>query len=154
MNDNQPSTIKILWNDYLAFLAAIFCLMAPGLYIYDTYLANKPISNMLWITTAIFIVAFFFLFYRYVTILSLYNNGLEAKAIITEIGFFRDRGIIKYNFQFNGQNYASHMRVMKNKKTTSYQVGMEIKVILDSENPKRSLIKELFQQDEKNPSSP
>ncbi|MBN8583232.1 MAG: hypothetical protein J0L96_21385 [Anaerolineae bacterium] len=147
MNDNQPSTIKILWNDYVAFLAAIFCLMAPGLYIYDTYFANKPISNMLWITTAIFIVAFFFLIYRYFTILSLYNNGLEAKALITEIGFFRDRGIIKYNFQFNGQNHASHMRVMKNKKTTSYQVGMEIKVIVDRENPKRSLIKELFQQD-------
>ena len=147
MNDNQPSTIKILWNDYVAFLAAIYCLMAPGLYIYDTYFANKLISNMLWITTAIFIVAFFFLIYRYFTILSLYNNGLEAKAIITEIGFFRDRGIIKYNFQFNGQNYASHMRVMKNKKTTSYQVGMEIKVIVDRENPKRSLIKELFQQD-------
>ncbi len=147
MNDNQPSTIKILWNDYVAFLAAIFCLMAPGLYIYDTYFANKPISNMLWITTAIFIVAFFFLIYRYFTILSLYNNGLEAKALITEIGFFRDRGIIKYNFQFNGQNYTSHMRVMKNKKTTSYQVGMEIKVIVDRENPKRSLIKELFQQD-------
>ena len=147
MNDNQPSIIKILWNDYGAFLAMIICLVMPGLYLYDTYFANKPISNMLWITSGVCSVALFFLIYRVTTLISLYNNGLEAKAIINEIGFFRDRGIIKYNFPFNGQNYASHMRVMKNKKTTSYQVGMEIKVIVDRENPKRSLIKELFQQD-------
>lgn len=147
MNDNQPSIIKILWNDYGAFLAAIFCLVAPGLYIYDTYFASKPIPNLLVITVIIFALALIFLIYRYFTILSLYNNGLEAKAIITGIGFFRDRGIIKYNFQFNGQNYASQMRVMKNKQTTSYQVGMEVIVIVDRENPKRSLIKELFQQD-------
>ena len=147
MNDNQPSLLKILWNDYGAFLAMIFCLIAPGFYLYDTYFADKPISNMIWITIAIFTVALFFLIYRFTVLISLYNNGLEAKASITEIGFFRDRGIIKYNFQLNGQNYASQMRVMKNKKTTSYQVGMEIKVIVDRENPKRSLIKELFKQD-------
>jgi hypothetical protein len=36
------------------------------------------------------------------------------------------------------------MTVMKNKLTTCYQTGQEIEVIVDRENPKKSLIKDLF----------
>ena len=144
MNDNQPSFLKIIWIDYWAFISTIFCIIAPGFYVYDTFFARAFIPNFEWVVLGIFLLAFFGLASRYISIVSLYNSGLEAMATISEIGFFRDRGYIKYIYSYENHRYASQMTVMKNKLTMRYGIGDEIEVIVDRENPKKSLIKDLF----------
>lgn len=144
MNDKQPSILKIIWIDYWAFVSAISCLVAAGLYVYDTFFQSNPASSFTWVTFGIFGLGLLGLGWRYISIVTLYNSGLEARATISEVGFFRDRGYIKYIYPYENMKYASHMTVMKNKTTTRYQIGNEIDVIVDRENPKKSMIKDLF----------
>lgn len=144
MNDKQPSILKIIWIDYWAFISAIFCIIAPGIYVYDTFIAANPTGNLVWILAGVLLISLLGLMLRYVSIVSLYNSGLEAKATISEVGFFRDRGYIKYIYPYEKKKYASKMRVMKNKTTLQYQIGDEVDVIVDRENPKKAIIKNLF----------
>jgi hypothetical protein len=143
MNDKQPNIIKIFWNDYWAFISAVFCIVAIGFYFYDIFVATNS-SGFMWVAIGMFLLGLFGFIVRYISIVSLYNSGIEAKAVISEVGFFRDRGYIKYIYSFENKKYASQLSVMKNKTTASYQIGEEIEVIVDRENPKKSLIKRLI----------
>src|SRR5688572_19045358 len=118
MNEKQPSGLKIILNDYGAFLSLMFCIIAPGLYLYDALMAENPSQGFRWIAIGMFLLAFFALVTRFISIISHYNSGTETKAIINEIGFFRDRGSIKYIYSLDNQKYASRITVMKNKSTT------------------------------------
>ena len=144
MNDKQPSILKIIWIDYWAFVCTIFAIIAPGLYLYGRFSQGAFIPNLDWITLGLLTLALFGLASRYISIVSLYNSGLEAKATISDIGFFRDRGYIKYIYTFENRKYASQMTVMKNRITTQYRIGNEIEVMVDRENPKKSIIRDLF----------
>jgi hypothetical protein len=144
MNEKQPSSLKIILNDYAAFLSLMFCMIAPGLYLYDALIAENPSQGFRWIAIGMFLLAFLFLATRFISIISLYNSGIETTAVINEIGFFRDRGYIKYIYSLDNKKYASRITVMKNKSTEKYQIGNEVEVMVSRENPKKSLIKELF----------
>ena len=144
MNDKQPSLWKIIWIDYWAFVSIMLCLIAAGMYVYETFLSKVPAQSITWVALGVFGLGLLGLAWRYVSIVSLYNSGLEARATVSEVGFFRDRGYIKYIYPYENKKYASHMTVMKNRTTTRYQVGQEIEVMVDRENPKKSIIKDLF----------
>ena len=144
MNEKQPSILKIIWIDYWAFISAMLCLVAVGMYVYDTFFSGNPTQSFTWLSLGIFILGLLGLAWRYVSLVSLYNSGLEAKATVSEVGFFRDRSYIKYIYPYENQKYASHMTVMKNKTTIRYQVGTQMEVMVDRENPKKSMIKDLF----------
>ena len=144
MNDKQPSLLKIIWIYYWTFVSAVFCLVAAGMYIYDAFLDGKSTQSLTWVSLGIFLLGLLGVAYRYISIVSLYNSGLETRATVSEVGFFRDRGYIKYIYPYENKKYASYMTVMKNKTTTRYQIGAEIEVIVDRENPKKSIIKDLF----------
>jgi hypothetical protein len=144
MNDKQPSLWKIIWIDYWAFVSTVFCLIAAGMYVYDTYFKETSTRNFIWFVLGTLGIGLLGLAWRYISIVSLYNSGLETKATVSEIGFFRDRGYIKYIYPYENKKYASRMTVMKNKLTTRYRIGSEIEVIVDRENPKKSVIKDLF----------
>jgi hypothetical protein len=144
MNDKQPSILKIIWMDFWAMISTIFVVVSPALYFYLAYTEENFSQQPAWILWGLFALAIFGLASRCISIFSLFNGGLEARATISEIGFFRDRGFIKYVYSFQGQKYASQMRVMKNRTTTSYQIGDEVNVIVDRENPRKSIIRDLF----------
>jgi hypothetical protein len=144
MNDKHPSILKIISIDYFAFLSTALGLMAVGLYVYDRFFQGNTSQSFAWFAAGILVLGLLGLAWRYISIVSLYNNGLEARATVSVVTFFRDRGAIRYIYPYEGKRYAGHMTVMKNKRTTSYDVGDEIEVIVDRENPKKSLIKDLF----------
>lgn len=144
MNEKKPSIVKIFWNDYWSFLSTTFCVVAIGFYLYDIFVVTNSVSNFKWIAIGMFLLGLFGVMTRFISIISLYNSGIETKATVSEIGFFRDRGYIKYIYSFENKKYASQMSVMKNKTTIKHQVGQEINVIVDRENPQKSLILDLF----------
>lgn len=144
MNNRYPSLFKILWIDYWAFVSAALCLIAAGMGIYNTYLSRNPTPGILWVALGVLALGLWGVALRYISIVSLYNSGLETKATVSEVGFFRDRGYIKYIYPYENRKYASRMTVMKNGMTTRYEIGNEIEVIVDRENPRKSLIKDLF----------
>lgn len=144
MNTSRPSFAKILWVDYWALLSALVGMLAVGFYIYNSFLSAKPVENM-----NLFVVAGFFLgvlgvMLRYASIASLIGSGLEVRATVSEVGFFRDRGFIKYIYTHEGKRLTGHTSVMKNKTTTRYQPGQEVTIVVDRENSKKTLLKDLF----------
>lgn len=144
MNDKRASILKIIWVDAWAMFAAIFTLVAPGIYIYDTFFAEQSTVNLNWIMLGILVLSLLGLAMRVISILSLCNAGLEAKATITEIVFFRDRGYIKFLYTHQGQKYIGSQSVMKNKITTQYRNGQEVNIAVDRENAKKAIITDLF----------
>jgi hypothetical protein len=143
MEDRQPVFWKVIWVDYWAFLFAAFSILSPLVYVY-TIMASKMSRDFSWLLMSFWVATIVGLFWRYRSIISLYNDGLEAKATIIQVGFFRDRGYIKYVYTFENRRFAGRNRVMKNRFTTRYRVGDEVAVLIDREKPQRSLIKDLF----------
>jgi len=144
MNEKQPSILKIVWVDTWALFAAIFTLVAPGIYIYNMFFAEQPTDNLGCIMLGILVLSLLGLTIRVISVLSLCNAGLEAKATITEIGFFRDRGYIKFLYTYQGQKFVGSQTVMKNKITTQYRNGQEVNIVVDRENAKKAIITDLF----------
>lgn len=144
MNNKRASVLKVIWVDTWAMFAAIFSLVAPAIYIYDMFFAKQSMNNLGWVMLGILVLSLFGLAVRVISILSLCNSGLETKAIITEIGFFRDRGYIKFLYTFQGQKHISAQSVMKNKITTQYRNGQEVNIVVDRENAKKAIITNLF----------
>lgn len=144
MNEKHPSILKIIWVDTWAMMAAIFALVAPGIYIYDAFFAESPIANLGWFMFGILFLSLIGLALRVISIISLCNAGLDAKATITEIGFFRDRGYIKFLYTYQGQKYVGTQHVMKNKITTQYHNGQEVNIVVDRGNEKKAIITDLF----------
>ena len=144
MNDKQPSIFKIIWVDTWAFPAAIFAIIGPGIFIYQAFFAENPTNDLPWTTLVIFVLSSVGLAIRILSILSVFNNGLEVKAIVSEVGFNRDRGFIKYAYTHEGNTMIGKSAVMRTKATSSYQVGQEINVLVNRENPQKTLIKDLF----------
>lgn len=144
MTDKQPSLWKVIWIDYWAFVSVMLCFIAVGMYIYDMFFSRNPTQTFVLFSLGIFMLGLFGITWRYMSLISLFNSGQEAKATVSEVGFFRDRGYIKYIYPYENKKYASHMTVMKNQLTTRYQVGDVVDVLVDRENPKKSMIKDLF----------
>ncbi len=144
MNDKHPLILKIIWIDTWNFLAVAFAFVATGIYIFDAFFSKNPINNLGWIMLGILVLSLLGLAMRVISIFSLCNAGLEAKATITEIGFFRDRGYIKFLYTFQGQKYVGSQSVMKNKITTQYRNGQEVNIVVDRENAKKAIITDLF----------
>jgi hypothetical protein len=113
-------------------------------YFYERFI--KPDSTSTFLTpvlvaTALGIVVFL---WRYWTVVSLYNYGLETPATVHEIGFHRDRGRISYVYSFRGQKYVGGNRIMKTKRTKSYQMGDQVSILVDPNNPRRTLVRDLY----------
>ncbi len=144
MNTSRPSFAKILWVDYWALLSALVGVLSAGFYIYNSFLSAKPAVNMDLFVLAGFFIGVLGVMLRYASIASLIGGGLELTATVSEVGFFRDRGIIKYIFTHEGKRMSGHTSVMKTKATTRYQPGQEVTIVVDRENPKKTLLKDLF----------
>ena len=70
MNDKQPNIIKIFWNDYWAFISAVFCIVAIGFYFYDIFVATNS-SGFMWVAIGMFLLGLFGFIVRYISIVSL-----------------------------------------------------------------------------------
>ena len=144
MNDKRPSIVKIIWVDYWAFLSTAVAILAAGFYAYNTFLNANPIQGMDWFVLAALVLGVLGLGWRYISIASIINGGLEVKATVSEIGFFRDRGFIKYIYTHEGKKLAGHTSVMKNKMSARFQPGQEVMIVVDRENSQKTLLIDLF----------
>jgi len=144
MGEKSPSLLKIIWTDYWAFILTIFSIIFPIIYLYDYLRPEETASNFSLISVAFLGLSVFGLISRWISIVTLLNSGWEVKATISETGFFRGRGYIKYIFPFQNGRYAGMMNVLKNKATSQYRVGDEVIVIVSRDDPRKSFIRDLF----------
>jgi hypothetical protein len=144
MNNKSASLLKIVWVDYWAFLSVMAAILAVGFYVYNAFLASSPMPGADLFVLAAVALGLLGLAWRYIAIASLINSGLEVKATVSDIGFFRDRGFIKYIYLHEGNKLVGHTSVMKNKMTTRFVVGQEVLIVVDRENSRKTLLVDLF----------
>lgn len=144
--NKHPSLIKITTIDYIACLAFLFPVIFWGLYIVLIILEKVTITDFILpiIFSVITIFAFVVLVWRIQVFNTVFDDGLESTATISSISFFRDRGRVDYVYSYQGQKYISGNAILKVKRTQALQIGEQVIVIVDRNNPKRAFIRDLY----------
>lgn len=144
MIQERPSFFRIVWTDAAAFMSAIFAILFGAFIAYDFLRGNTPNQTTLLIFGGIILVAIGILVWRLITIYNLFNDAQEATATITDISFYRDRGRVAYIFMYQNQKYINSNAIMKNGKTKVLYIGEQKIVLVNRDNPKISLLKDLY----------
>ncbi len=149
-----PSSLRILWTDYWATMAAIFLfpfialiLIFEGLplLLEPTTMVNTQNLVVLLALTAAWVFIFGgILAWRISVIRSVFNDGQELKGQITEVRFTRDRGLVKYTYTYMGTPYTASNRVMKNRRSQKLTPGSEAQVMVDTGDPRRAFLRDLY----------
>jgi hypothetical protein len=88
--------------------------------------------------------AYLYLFKRVNSIKNIFKTGDQIIGKITDISFFKDRGRIEYTYSYQRQTFQSGTAIMKNSKTESFLTGQELLLVVDSANPNKVLIQDLY----------
>ena len=155
----KPSLWKLLKNDYLALLAAIFGPVALGIGGYVAVTGSIPrraarggeviVANgvdLPWLIGAsiLAIVLFFVLYRRFAHIKHVLANGNREQATILDVSFFKDRGRVEFEYAHGGQTYRTGTAIMKNRQTLAFQPNDVVEIALDPADPAKAYITELY----------
>jgi hypothetical protein len=154
----QPSTSKILLNDYAAFLLAIGGPIAIAVSALTAAFGFIPsIRNRggqevdaqftvgMCVVAGVFAVLMFVLLLRRIAhIKRVLASGVRTSAKVLEVGFFKDRGRIEFEYTHHGQEHRTGIAVMKNKETTAISPGDEIELALEPENAAKAYVVQLY----------
>ena len=144
--DKPPSLKKILANDATACISAFIPPVLLALYFY-VCIADESLRSE-WILVVLFgaiaMASWVVAFWRVTRLSAILNYGREAYGGIGHVSFHRGRGQVVFIYTYMGQNYVGSTTVMGNKQTRSLSVGQEMVILVDGENPKRALIRDLY----------
>lgn len=144
--NRQPSRIKIITIDYAAFLSALFPPISWGFYLI-LRLMGEPMAQAPFLPAifgVITVLGIGVLAWRIQLINTVFTDGIEASATISRISFFRDRGRVDYYYLYQNQKYSSGAAVMKVKRTRDLNIGDQVIVVVDRNQPKRAFIRDLY----------
>ena len=144
--NRQPSLLKIITIDYIAFLGWLFPVVMWGIYIALIVLGNIKANDFTLpiIFAVISVVALAILMWRIQVFNTVFSDGIETTATINNVSFFRDRGRVDYVHTYQGQKYVSGNAIHKVKQTLALKVGEQVVLMVDRNNPKRAFIRDLY----------
>lgn len=141
----SPKLLKILLNDYTAFVATVFIIIfGVGFFIYLALETVQITDNFFIITLAVTFISLLILSWRVRLFYIIFADGLETPATISYVSFFRDRGRVDYIFSYHGQKFTAGNIVRRGRLAKSYKVGDEVVVMIDRNNPNRAYIRDLY----------
>jgi len=144
--NKQPSILKILTIDYIAFLGWIFPVVIWASYILSYFIRSVKINFLPLpvVYIAITIAALIVVLWRIQVIYSVFSDGMEAPATINRISFFRDRGKVDYVYTHQGQKYVSSNSIHRVKQTLALKIEDQVVVVIDRNHPKKAFIRDLY----------
>jgi len=117
-----------------------------GLYIVLVILGDVDLKDM--VLPAVFaiitIVSISVIGWRVQAINTVFSDGMEMTAAISNVSFFRDRGRVDYVYTYQGQKYVSGNAIHKVKQTLELRVGTQVVLMADRNNPRRAFIRDLY----------
>lgn len=144
--NKQPSLLKIITIDYVAFLGWLFPAILWGMYIGLIILGNVKMNDIVLpiIFATITVIALAVLVWRVQIFNTVFSDGIETIATISNVSFFRDRGRVDYVYTYQGQKHASGNAIHKVKETIALNIGEQVVLVVDRNNPKRAFIRNLY----------
>lgn len=155
-NIQKPSVLRIIQSDYTALFAVAFPVIAWVIYVATAYFgffpglrgrdpltgASAPFFFYLGLVTTLIGVPVFI--WRVRSFQALFARGVEVPGRVASISFYRDRGRVEYAYTYEGNTYQGGNAIMKTGRTKALQPGDEVVLIVDKDNPKRALIRDLY----------
>ncbi len=157
MGNKELNVGKLLFMDYGCFLFLMFPVMSwvlTGIGYFRSIYGSKLIENpdinaeslpfFLYLAIGLTVVFVPLLLRRIGIFRRVWEQGRTASGWITGVSFYRGRGTLRYNYEFQGKNVESANTVMRNKQTRDLQSGMPVEVMVDPEKPKRGFLVYLY----------
>lgn len=153
----KPSILRIIQSDYLALIGILFPIIIfimyaaveyfgffPGLRGRDPIQGTSFAPILLYAGIAGVLIGFPLAYWRIRIIQQMFSKGVEVAGQITGISFFRDRGSIAYSYTYQGQTYNGSNAIMKTGQTQKMRSGVPVMLLVNPEEPKRALIRDLY----------
>lgn len=153
---SRPSMFRIVQSDYLTGLSILVVVVFWGMYVAIAYFGffpglrgRSPLTGsdapfFLDLSIIATLIAVPLIIWRIHSFHSIFVRGVEVTGRITSISFFRDRGRVEYTYVYQGKSYESGNAIHKTGRTKTLQPDSEITLVVDRENPKRALIRDLY----------
>lgn len=154
---------KSLKNDYIFLLSLNFFIIGLGFLIFfsigpQSYRLidmekilkdgiknfNLADSIILIIFGIMMIVSLICFIKRLLYLKSFTANCQNIIAKVVDINYIKDRCGVDVAFMFEGELCKKHFAIMNNSQTKYIHMDSEVELIIKDENPKKSLIKELY----------
>jgi len=147
-----PSITRIIWTDYIAFLATIFPIVIWIVHLawVPDWRGEGPVIPP-WMAPYILVLSLLVtlggaltLAWRVWLIKTAFRNGSVASGRITAISLKRDRGRLEYTYSFEGKTYQSSVSIHRNAQTKELRAGEKIILLVDRKKPKRAFMRDLY----------
>ncbi len=143
----QPALRKIIVTDWGALLGVAGAVGTVVIYACLLPTEGVKLSDAIGLTAFIGVVAFSFAIvalWRVRAINAVFRDGVEAPAVIEHLRGSGGRGWIAYRYTFRGREYQSGVPVILNDEIKALSPGDRVVVVVDQNNPKRALIRDLY----------
>ena len=141
----QPSLGKIIGTDGVALIGFVgpvgILVLYALLVLTGEWQADEGLTLFIVMFTLPFDLAFA---WRIWVINTIFQNGIETPAVIELINAHNGQGWIAYRYTFQGRAYRSGVFVVVNKAVKALSPGEQVIVVVDQNNPKRALIRDLY----------
>ena len=144
MQNQSPSLFRIISTDYPSYLSVLFPVVFGAFTVYFFVTKHSSSQLFLLITALVTLIGVPTLIQRYRTISSVFTNGTPTQGLITAIGFLRGRGRVEYSYTVQGERYTSSNAINRNGRTRKLRIGQHVNVVVDSDDPKRAFIQEIY----------
>ena len=141
----QPSLGKIIGTDGVALIGFVgpvgILVLYALLVLTGEWQADEELTLFIVMFTLPFDLAFA---WRIWVINTIFQNGIETPAVIERINTHNGQGWIAYRYTFQGRACRSGAFVVVNKAVKALSPGEQVIVVVDQNNPKRALIRDLY----------
>jgi hypothetical protein len=144
-NEQLPSIWRIIDIDYIATVAALAPVVGWFLYLFFN-LIGRDNSGQLYLTIALAasVIGLIVLALRVLAIRRLFENGQTIPGKIEYVYFNRDRGTVRFTYIYQGEEYRTNSAIHRCSRTLALQAGAPVRVVVEQNNPKYALIRDLF----------
>ena len=153
----RPSVLRIVQSDLIALLGflapLVFLVLTGAMAVNGSLPAFRGHDVILWadagpsfviMTLAAFVIGFSLAIWRIRGITGVFARGAEVPGRVTSVWFTKDRGTVKYEYAYQGRDYTGANGIMKTGRTAKLVPGMELTLVVDSRDPGRALIRDLY----------
>lgn len=145
MNRGMPSFFRVVSTDYFSSVVLIIPMVLWGMYYFLPGPAGRAHDPILaYIALGLTFSSGLILLWRWCSIVAVFRDGIQVDGMVTQVNFHRDRGRVTYTYTYQGGKHESGSAILKNKHTRLLYPGQEVTVIVSRDNPKRTLLQDLY----------
>jgi hypothetical protein len=119
MKTNQPTFFQIIRGDGIAGFLASGSLISIAFGLYTYFSGGKVLNNFFWVLIGMGILGVAGLLFRYKSIISIFEDGIEMSGVVTEVfipeGDSQASPHVSFTYEFRGERYSHVIRHPKQK---------------------------------------